>query len=51
MRHDGGGRLTIGHIAIGIALSYLDFRFGDLRGARVTHGWRRGMRGSMRGRR
>lgn len=24
-------RLTIGHIAIGIALSYLDFRFGDLR--------------------
>ena len=24
------GRLTIGHIAIGIALSYLDFRFGDL---------------------
>jgi glutathione S-transferase len=29
------GRLTIGHIAIGIALSYLDFRFGDL-------GWRNG---------
>lgn len=24
------GRLTIGHIAIGIALSYLDFRFADL---------------------
>jgi glutathione S-transferase len=24
------GRFTIGHIAIGIALSYLDFRFGDL---------------------
>ena len=24
------GRLTIGHIAIGIALSYLDFRFGEL---------------------
>ena len=23
-------RLTIGHIAIGIALSYLDFRFADL---------------------
>jgi glutathione S-transferase len=28
-------RLTIGHIAIGIALSYLDFRFGDLK-------WREG---------
>ena len=25
------GRFTIGHIAIGIALSYLDFRYGDLR--------------------
>ena len=25
------GSLTIGHIAIGIALSYLDFRFSDLR--------------------
>jgi glutathione S-transferase len=25
------GSLTIGHIAIGIALSYLDFRFGNLR--------------------
>ena len=24
-------RFTIGHIAIGIALSYLDFRFGNLR--------------------
>ena len=24
------GRLTIGHIAIGIALSYLDFRFSEL---------------------
>jgi glutathione S-transferase len=24
-------RLTIGHIAIGVALSYLDFRFGNLR--------------------
>ena len=24
------GRFTIGHIAIGIALSYLDFRFADL---------------------
>ncbi len=24
-------RFTIGHIGIGIALSYLDFRFGDLR--------------------
>jgi glutathione S-transferase len=23
--------LTIGHIAIGVALSYLDFRFGELR--------------------
>jgi glutathione S-transferase len=23
-------RLTIGHIAIGVALGYLDFRFGDL---------------------
>src|SRR6185503_11281648 len=28
-------RITIGHIAIGIALSYLDFRFGNLR-------WREG---------
>ena len=28
-------RFDIGHIAIGIALSYLDFRFGDL-------GWREG---------
>jgi glutathione S-transferase len=26
----GDGRFTIGHIAIGIALSYLDFRFADL---------------------
>jgi glutathione S-transferase len=31
----GTGPLTIGHIGIGIALSYLDFRFGDLR-------WREG---------
>jgi glutathione S-transferase len=29
------GSITIGHIAIGIALSYLDFRFGEL-------GWREG---------
>ena len=29
------GRLTIGHIAVGIALSYLDFRFADLK-------WREG---------
>ncbi len=27
----GAGALTIGHIGIGVALSYLDFRFDDLR--------------------
>jgi glutathione S-transferase len=27
----GSGAPTIGHIGIGVALSYLDFRFGDLR--------------------
>lgn len=27
----GFGALTIGHIGIGVGLSYLDFRFGDLR--------------------
>ena len=27
----GTGALTIGHIGIGVALSYLDFRFDDLR--------------------
>jgi glutathione S-transferase len=31
----GAGALTIGHIGIGVALSYLDFRFDDLR-------WREG---------
>jgi len=33
----GAGALTIGHIGVGVALSYLDFRFEDLQ-------WRAGHR-------